>query len=61
MFDVSISLVGLFARLIWDGHMSIAIEIKVYTNKSIKVAWNTSCSNYLSVTNGVKQGGVLSL
>ena len=32
----------------------------MYTNQSIRVKWNAYTSNHESVTNGVKQGGVLS-
>ena len=34
--------------------------LNMYTKQLIRIKWNNTCSEYFNVTNGVKQGGVLS-
>ena len=38
----------------------IRLLVNMYTSQVTRVEWNGVCSDYLSVRNGVKQGGVIS-
>ena len=34
--------------------------MKIYEEQQMRIRWNTSVSDYFTISNGVKQGGVLS-
>ena len=38
----------------------LRILIKIYEEQQMRIKWNNSVSDYFAISNGVKQGGVLS-
>ena len=60
-FD-KVNYVKLFYQLIDRGLNPFIIRclLYTYTHQCLNVSWNNSQSKYVSKTNGVKQGGVLS-
>ena len=57
-----VDLVVLFQKLFYRGMCPVLLKllIKIYVDQSMRVTWNGSFSSLFSVSNGVKQGGVLS-
>ena len=57
-----INYVQLFNTLLARGMCPITVRLLVYVycNQAVMVRWGNSSSSYFSVSNGVKQGGVLS-
>ena len=57
-----VNLLTLFKTLYWKGMCPIYLRllIKIYEEQQMRIRWNNSASDYFTISNGVKQGGVLS-
>ena len=57
-----VNLLTLFKTLYSRGMCPIyrGLLIKIYEEQQMRIRWNTSVSDYFTISNGVKQGGVLS-
>ena len=67
MFDASkafdrVNLLTLFKTLYYRGMCSIYLRLlmTIFEEQEMRIRWKKSVSDYFTITNGVKQGGVLS-
>ena len=57
-----VNLLTLFKTLYSRGMCPIYLRLlmKIYEEQQMRIRWNNSVSDYFTISNGVKQGGVLS-
>ena len=57
-----VNLLTLFKTLYYRGICPIYLRLlmKIYEEQQMRIRWNNAVSDYFTISNGVKQGGVLS-